>query len=77
MSVKASSDKHYHEKIKTNLELMKKRREKSLLYYHERVKPFKEVIIRKEKTPKKRNKVKKSSSHYMRIIYKVILLVFD
>ena len=74
MSVKASSDKHYHEKIKTNLELMKKRREKSLLYYHERVKPFKEVIIRKEK-PKEKSKVEKS--HYMRIIYKVILLVFD
>jgi hypothetical protein len=77
MTGKASSDKHYHEKVKTNLELMKRRREKSLLYYHERVKPFKEVIIRKEKTPKKRNKVKKSSSHYMRIIFKVILLVFD
>ena len=76
MSVKASSDKHYHEKIKTNLDLMKKRREKSLLYYHERVKPFKEVIIRKEK-PKEKSKTDKCSSHYMRIIYKVILLVFD
>lgn len=86
-SHKKSNNKHYHSKVKNNPELMYIRSQRSLKYYYEKIKPFKEEIYKvkafKEKPEKvrtfkeeKKEKVKDNEVS-INIVNKPIVVFFE